>query len=557
MPKGAIGDHFATMVPSSRLPLVHGSISNKGLDHRRSASDYSDAHKAKGRSPQKSMPQRDVLAEGDGEEVSEEDIEAALIRFQWIHETKRSLGPLPPALGRLAIPSSDDVETLSSPVLETAAKTALAKASQGKSRRTRSKSSGPSLRDVFTDGDPMHGKRQPERRASGRPPTDHRKGNSSTSLPSPMSTDSLDLGQFSFPPPPKTLRERHSHGSLRTAAAISAQKLVYPKEPSPSLHCRKGPPALPTRSPLRERRAKPPLHLVLDSKANAQRKPTTSSPDPGKSRGCGTHFSPPPCPPPAAPLPDLPTPSSEEGSFLFMHSRKASAASAPAESRRSSNSSDISYGSIGFGSGVGAKNFVQLRKQSFVRAHSASPSISKTILPGAGSLMTPPLSSVKSHFASGFASASTSVSSSSSSSTSVSLSSSSSTYSSVKRTQSYERVSSDDFFKLFDAVPLSPPSSARNSSDQDVSEKKKLENLVECLSPSMDQQGESGVFGIIRLDMLGSDAGCDVGIQATLDVAVAAGRREELKMVRRISEGLDLPPLGVEGEDKVVYGLAL
>ncbi|EPQ28302.1 uncharacterized protein PFL1_04129 [Pseudozyma flocculosa PF-1] len=549
----------------------------KGLEHRRTTSDFFDAHKATGRTPPRAPLPRAIQpvtlahqqlrtdgrdeddGDDDDEDHAERAIEAALIRFQWIPEARRALRG--PGLGSLAIPTSDTVEMLCSPVLGPASK----KPGHGrgisgsKSLRGRSKSSASSLRDVFTDAEAESGRRSTDRRRTGtgtRASSQGAKDGEKVTIPSLLSTESLDLSQFNFPPPPKTLRERHSHGSLRAAAAAGGQirhRLAYPTEPSPPLRIAPLPPLLPARSPLRERRSKPPLHLALVGKttsttatsSSSSRKHSLPSPDLSKALHVASPFSPPPCPPPATPLPDLPTPGSEDGGCFpgallrsTVHSRKGSAASAPTASRRSSDASDTHHGVAPAITAI--KGLPQLHKRSFVRAHSASPSIPKPRASSAGRGEaratggtvpdTPPWTGAKDAF------------------NVVAASLQANTTSMT----GYQHVSSDDFFRMLDAAPpLSPPPSARNSS-QRPSDRAKLANLVECLSPSMEssdgvfaeRQASSGQggFGMVRV--------------STEPLGPARSHAAEVASSHRLSHPADLP-MGIEGGDRVVYGLAL
>lgn len=167
-----------------------------------------------------------------------------------------------------------------------------------------------------------------------------------TSLSGRTSSDSLVLDCFApvdmldhglgagFPAPPSTrplqvapkkqaLREVRSTGNLRSAhQALRGRRQSQHDENDDLFGGRRGTGGddskvammLPTRSPLRERRAKPPLSL-RPSHGNVLLPVSTGRKQGLKSPG-GVH-SPPPCPPPTTPLPDLPpTPAPESASTL-------------------------------------------------------------------------------------------------------------------------------------------------------------------------------------------------------------------------------------------------
>jgi len=153
-----------------------------------------------------------------------------------------------------------------------------------------------------------------------------------------------DVNTFVFPAPPKTLRERHSHSSLRSATKVKSIRRNHsggdgpapifglisistsPINTKPSSQLSTST----SNSALRERRAKPPLMLSLPTSLIGSEVVNRGS----KISGTPSPWSPPPCPPPSTPLPDLPPSSSNnKNSFkLGDHSRSSSGNASPSPS---------------------------------------------------------------------------------------------------------------------------------------------------------------------------------------------------------------------------------
>lgn len=492
----------------------------QATEHRRATSDFLDIHKAQGRSPAKTPTGGWSKEDPDGD--VEEAIAAALIRFQWVPDNAGSSGPLHPALLRINIPSDDGVEMLKSPASdsEIVPSTSETVKERQQYRKTVVETK---LRDVFTDDGSQN------KNASAQAPAQPKSSDSpkqTDPLPSITSVDSLNLLHYEFPPPPRLLNERHSHGSLRSLGGFTTRSMLSPPEPSPPKSTI-GPidaaPSVPGRSPLRERRAKPPIHIVLERKSTSSlsgRKMSLPILDGDKGSPATSVFSPPPCPPPSAPLPDLPTPSSEDGPSSATYRRhRPSVSAVPTFSRRSFHSSEASQ------PGPPSSAALQLRKRPFLKSTSNPSSTIVSPLSASSSpksrtvpLDTPPQSSNKPGFSPTAAIP-------------------------FQPISNFTRVESDDYFRALEDA-FTPPPSARTSKGT-VSSKAKLDDLVQCLSPSSDSFTP-------RCFMLDGDAG--------IRKAVSRDQNQQpppsVKNNVRPAFPHDMP-VGVECEDQIVYGLAL